>query len=67
MNPVHYLSEQAKGAVDIVAITLGGIAVISFLQTIALLVTIAAGIGSLSLVVLRWHDRMKYGPAKGRE
>ena len=40
------------------------IAGVSFWQGVSLAVTIAAGLGSLSLILLRWHDRIKYGPPK---
>jgi hypothetical protein len=40
-------------------------AAFSFWQGVALAVTILAGLGSLSLIILRWHDRLRYGPGKG--
>jgi hypothetical protein len=60
---IHDLSETAKQWIDASAIMLGGIAVFSLLQTVAVIVTILAGLGSLSLVGLRWYDRVKYGRA----
>jgi hypothetical protein len=59
-----HLSDSAKHWVDAIAIALGGVAVFSLLQTLAVIVTILAGLGSLSLVGLRWYDRLKYGRAE---
>lgn len=65
MNPLHHLSEQAKHLIDTAAILCGVTAVASLLAQIAVIVTILAGLASLSLAALRWHDRLKYGPPKG--
>lgn len=64
---IHHLLNGNRAAVDVLAAVFAGVAIFSFLQTLALVVTIFAGVGSLSLVGLRWYDRVKYGPAKGRE
>jgi hypothetical protein len=63
LRPVNisHLSDTAKGWVDLSAASLAGLAVFSVLQQIAVIVTILAGLGSLSLVGLRWYDRI-YGP-----
>lgn len=60
---VHHLSDTAKHWLDGVAILLGGVTVASLLSQLAVIVTILAGLGSLSLVALRWHDRLRYGPS----
>jgi uncharacterized membrane protein (Fun14 family) len=55
------LSDTAK---DVGAWALAGVAIGSWLQGVALIVTILAGLASLSLALLRWHDRIKYGPMR---
>lgn len=47
---------------DSLAVIFAGVAGVAFWQHVALAFTILAAFGSLSLVVLRWHDRIKYGP-----
>ena len=37
---------------------------LSFWQAVALGVAILSGLVSLSLGIMRWHDRIKYGPSK---
>lgn len=37
---------------------------LSFWQAVALGVAILSGLVSLSLGLMRWHDRIKYGPGK---
>jgi hypothetical protein len=61
---VSYLHDH-RGVIDLVAAGLAGIATISFLQGLALVVTILAGLGSLSLAGMRGYDRIKYGVPKG--
>lgn len=60
----QHLSDTAKHWLDGIAILLGGVTVASFLSQLALIVTIVAGLGSISLVALRWHDRIRFGPDK---
>jgi hypothetical protein len=43
-----------------------GLAAFSFWQGIALAVTILAGLMSLTLGAIRIHDRLRYGPARGK-
>jgi hypothetical protein len=62
---IHDLSEPARRAIDTVAASLAGVALFGLLQKIAVVVTILAGIGSISLVALRWYDRLKFGRLKG--
>jgi hypothetical protein len=57
---------EHKNLVDCMAALLALIAGISLSQ-LALTLTVIATIGSISLIVLRWHDRIKYGPPRGRE
>jgi site-specific recombinase len=52
---------------DTAAWGMAAIAGVSFWQHFALGVTILVGLGSLSLIILRWHDRLKYGPLGDRE
>jgi hypothetical protein len=52
--------------VDYMAGLLALVAGISLAQ-LALTLTVIATIGSISLIALRWHDRIKYGPPRGRE
>lgn len=59
-----HLSETAKGWVDALALLSAGVTVASLLTQLAVIVTILAGLASLSLAALRWHDRIKYGPGK---
>ena len=55
----HFLNEH-RGVVDAAAAALFGIAALNtLLQTLALTVTILSGVGSLSLVYLRWSDHRK--------
>ena len=56
----HFVNEHQR-LVDLAAWLCAGVAAVSFLQEIALTVTILAGLASLSLAALRWHDRIKYG------
>lgn len=63
---MHEYLSSARHWIDAIAAGLAGIAVVSLLQQVAVIVTICAGLGSLSLVALRWHDRVKYGPG-GKE
>lgn len=58
---LHDFLNQHQRVVDFLAWTLAGVTVGSLLSQIAVVVTIMAGLGSLSLVALRWHDRIKYG------
>lgn len=58
---VDQLSDTAK---DVGAWAFAGVAIGSWLQGVALLVTILAGLGSLSLVALRWYVWFKYGKAQ---
>jgi hypothetical protein len=60
----HHLSDTAKHWVDGLAFLFAGVTVASFLTQLAVVVTILAGLASLSLAALRWHDRIKYGPGK---
>jgi hypothetical protein len=48
---------------DFAAFLLAGVAGVSWLQDVAFIVTIMAGLGSLSLVGMRWHDRIANGKA----
>lgn len=59
---LHDFLSQHQRVVDFLAWTLAGVTVGSLLSQIAVVVTIMAGLGSLSLVALRWHDRLRYGP-----
>lgn len=54
----HPFSDWLAGA-------FASVALVSFWQGVSLTVTILAGVGSLSLIALRWHDRIKYGPMRG--
>ena len=56
------MTQDHRHFLDSLAWVLGGLAVFGFWQGVALGITILAGLGSLSLVALRWHDRIKYGP-----
>ena len=56
----HRMLDWLAGALALVA---GA----GFWHGVSVAVTILAGIGSLSLIGLRWHDRIKYGPARGKE
>lgn len=56
-----HLSDTAKHWVDGLALLFAGVSAVSLLSQLALVVTILAGLGSLSLVALRWHDRIKFG------
>jgi hypothetical protein len=40
----------------------GAFFALSFWQAVALGVAILSGLVSLSLGIMRWHDRLKYGP-----
>ena len=62
----EHLSEGAKRLLDLLAFMFAGVSVIGLLQGVALVVTIGAGLASMSLAGLRWHDRLKYGPG-GKE
>ena len=55
------IHEYSSRWVDAIAFLLAGVSVASFLSQLAVVVTILAGLGSLSLVALRWFDRWKYG------
>lgn len=57
---IHDLSNQAKHWLDVAAITGAIVAGVS-LANAALVVTIIAGIISISLGLIRLHDRLKYG------
>lgn len=59
----HQFLNEHQRIVDFLAVSLAGVAVGTVLSQLAVIVTILAGLGSLSLVVLRWHDRIKYGKA----
>ena len=54
----HFLNEHQR-LVDTVAWLLAGVAVTSVLSQIAIIVTILSGLGSLSLVWLRWREHLK--------
>lgn len=45
---------------------LAGVSLVS-LANLALFATALAGFGSFILVLIRVYDRVKYGPARGRE
>jgi len=59
---LHDFLSQHQRVIDLFAWLLAGVTVGSLLGQIAVIVTIMAGLGSLSLVALRWHDRLRYGP-----
>lgn len=48
--------------IDGLAALFAGVAAVSLLSKLALVVTILSGLVSLSLGALRWHDRLRYGP-----
>jgi hypothetical protein len=59
------VSDQHR-LIDSLAVIFAGVAGVAFWQHVALAVTILAGLGSLSLIALRWHDRIRYGrPSHG--
>jgi len=60
VNSLH----ENRHLIDWLAWAFAGVSVYGFLQGFALVVTILAGLGSLSLVGMRWYDRRKYGPGK---
>jgi hypothetical protein len=64
---IHPYLNALRHWIDATAFFLAGAAVVSLLQQLAVIVTILAGLGSLSLVALRWHDRLKYGHLDGAD
>ena len=62
----HHLTDQAKRLMDLVSFALAGVAAVSLTQT-ALIISIIAGLASIILAGFRVHDRLKYGPMRGRE
>lgn len=56
-----YFSDHANRWVDALVFLFAGVSAVAFLQGFALIVTIGAGLASISLAALRWHDRIKYG------
>jgi hypothetical protein len=61
VSPLHNFVNDHRGLVDLAAAAFAGVAAVSFLQALATVITILAGLGSLSLVGMRWYDRYKYG------
>ncbi len=59
---IHEHSQLA----DRLAFLFGGVALISLSQA-AYLLTIIATVLSIVLATLRIHDRLRYGPQRGRE
>ncbi len=57
---VQHLSDQAKAWIDLVTVSLAGVAAVSLSQA-ALAVTFGAGLISIVLGCIRIHDRLKYG------
>jgi hypothetical protein len=51
-----------RHAQDWVAGVFAAVGAVSFWQGVSLTVTILAGLGSLSLIGLRWYVVIKYGP-----
>lgn len=61
---MHEFLNAHRGLVDSAAAALFGLAAVnSILQTLAWGVTILSGLGSLSLVYLRWHRELKGKPS----
>lgn len=58
----HFLSEHER-LVDVATFLLAGVAVTTLLSEIAVVITILAGLASLTLALIRIHDRVKYGRA----
>lgn len=56
---IHDYLNAHRGLIDSAAAALAGVAWISLLQGVALVVTILSGLGSLSLVWLRWRNHMR--------
>ena len=63
---MHDFLNAHRGLIDLTTISLAGVAAVSLAQ-LALVVTIIAGLASISLAALRWHDRIKYGPKGAKE
>jgi hypothetical protein len=57
----QHLSDAANRWLDWLAILFAGVSVVGVINQVAVVVSILAGIGSLSLIALRWFDRIKYG------
>lgn len=55
----HHLPDRW---LDGLAFLFAGVSAVSFLSELALVITILAGLASISLAALRWHDRIKFGP-----
>lgn len=58
---MHAFLNEHQRLVDAAAWLCAGVAAVSLLQQLAFIVTILAGMGSLSLVGMRWYDRLKHG------
>ena len=56
------MNDHSRHALDGAAWISAGIAAFSFWQGIALAITIIAGLISITLGLIRVHDRLKYGP-----
>lgn len=59
------MSADSRHVLDGAAWLSAGIAAVSFWQGIALAVTIIAGMISITLGLIRVHDRLRYGPQRG--
>lgn len=62
---MHPVLNEHERIVDAAIFLLAGVAVTTLLSEIAVVVTILAGLASLTLALIRIHDRIRYG--KGGE
>lgn len=58
---LHRLLSEHERLVDLAAWALASVAVMTLLSEIAVVVTILAGLASLTLALIRIHDRIRYG------
>jgi len=60
---LHDLLSQHQRFIDITIFSLTGVTVGTLLSEVAFVVTILAGLASLTLALIRIHDRIRYGRA----
>lgn len=58
---LHDFVSAHRGVSDFLAWVLAGVSVAGALSQVAIVVTILSGLGSLSLVWLRWRQHLKGG------